>query len=53
MAVNAFWAPKMPATPTSTRGSCVQVILQDGKAQLENALCSNTLPFICEVKVSL
>lgn len=49
MPVNASWAPGMPATPTGTHGSCVQVTLKDGTVQLQNALCTNTLPFICEV----
>ena len=53
MPVNSSWAPGMPALPTGTHGACVRVALQNGKVQLQNSLCSNMLPFICEVDFSL
>jgi hypothetical protein len=47
--ISSFWAPGMPATPTSSAGTCVKVSITAGKAQLENAPCNKMMPFICEV----
>jgi hypothetical protein len=47
--VTEFWGPGMPS---NNSGECVKVTLQaDGAPVLQNAKCSTTMSFICEVKL--